>query len=961
MLIHKVAKAGFLTWLLVGLGLMYHGVSYRPSAAAAPATPGHEQLLIDDDFTYRDLRQHVHLSYAPDHLRFSSVSAYIDDWLPVVPLAPLPENSRLWFKFKLNHLGTSPQDLTLYINNTALDYVDVYILDDKARIIQSYTKGAKRPTSLSLLNNRGYEFPFEVKPEQPLTVIVGIIDDGILAFPIELWQRQALQQQHTKNLITNSLVLGGFVIFCLFFMLSYIMRRRPFRFWFALACLCVSFSYLSFLGVKLPWQALQLYRESITLGLCLVTLFTLIKMTQGLLPKINLFWRYFSYLPLLIGVGSIAFNSTYYMLITGLIVFTVTIISQVCITLVFYDKERVRLSLFLLCGWILSGYAMGMQIIHYLQSTPANSPLTYVNDSLFVMACILFGFAIGSREHLQLTLRMTNQQKRIDDLQVFYRLFRNSAEGLYTSTLDGTLLSINPAMCKLFGFDNEEQMLNEVSNTQEFYAHQEDRDLLIGELLNKGVVLGRELKGRRRDQSDFWFSLSSQLHRDGDSSFMYGSIFDITERKQSSISLEYLATHDPLTGLLNRRQFEQDLQRTIHDHASFALLYIDIDRFKVINDSCGHGAGDLLIKEIGQLLQGEIKHKGQLARLGGDEFALLLTGYSNDEAYIIANRLLNLVQQYRFTWENRIFTISISIGLLTSDIHQDQAEQIIGMADAACYIAKENGRNRIHSYSTKDQSLQRYQQELDCISELNQAFEKNSFVLYFQTYVPLNKANDGDYYEILVRLSTDNGNKILSPANFLPAAERYNLSVRLDRWVIENTFQWLAQHPHHCQSLQRCNINLSGHSLADNNLKLLILNAFEKYQIPYHKICFEITETNAIVKLDETLSFISTFKELGCLFALDDFGSGFSSYEYLKTLPVDVVKIGGTFIRNILTDKVDLAMVASIRDIAKAMGMETLAEFVDNRDIIAELGKINIDYAQGFAIAKPTPLSEFPN
>jgi EAL domain-containing protein (putative c-di-GMP-specific phosphodiesterase class I) len=280
------------------------------------------------------------------------------------------------------------------------------------------------------------------------------------------------------------------------------------------------------------------------------------------------------------------------------------------------------------------------------------------------------------------------------------------------------------------------------------------------------------------------------------------------------------------------------------------------------------------------------------------------------------------------------------------------------MSDAACYTPKEQGRNQIQIYSDENEHIQRYESELAWVNHINKALDDGRFELFYQHYIPLKSIASGHSYEILLRMRNVDDD-IVPPAAFLPAAERYDLTAKIDKWVIENTFKWFAENRDHLSELARCNINLSAHSLADDELRLFVLNAFEKYKIPYEKICFEITESMAIVKMQETLEFIKTFRQLGCLFALDDFGSGFSSYGYLKNFPVDFVKIDGGFVKDLLTDPIDLAMVTSINDIAKAMGIGSVAEFVESKDIMVELGKIGVDYAQGYGIAKPHPLANF--
>ena len=613
-------------------------------------------------------------------------------------------------------------------------------------------------------------------------------------------------------------------------------------------------------------------------------------------------------------------------------------------------------------GWVIVTATIVLNVALFLQGEPLTTKIELLFIFVILSGVLLIAVAIEAHERVLAESRSQQHEDTIVNLHKFFNLFTNSAEGLYTSTVDGKLVTTNPAMCSLFGFESEEQMLSEVNSTADFYANEQDRIALIEEISQSGRILGKEIKGIRRDGSEFWFSLSVQIRQEGDRELMFGSVFDITERKQSSISLEYLATHDSLTGVYNRREFERCLSGALHNaseqQTELTVLYMDLDQFKVVNDTCGHKAGDVLIKQLSQQLNEVVKDKGMLARLGGDEFGVLLEGDNAQVSYMVANRLLNVVQEFRFIWENRIFSLGVSIGLVSWSDEAATPEQLLSMADAACYMAKEQGRNQIHTYSEEDEKMQRYESELKWVGQINKALEQDKFELYFQHYHPLTSQSQGDHYEILLRMRDDSG-EIVPPNAFLPSAERYNLTTQIDRWVIEHYFKWISQHPEHLANLTRCNINLCGGSLGDKELKLFVLNAFEKYGVPYDKICFEITESMAIIKMDETLKFIRTFHQLGCTFALDDFGSGFSSYAYLKSLPVNFVKIDGSFVKDLLVDPIDMAMVTSIKDIAKAMNMETVAEFVETTEIMDELKRIGVDYAQGFGVAKPAPLSDF--
>ncbi|MCH7694991.1 MAG: EAL domain-containing protein [Proteobacteria bacterium] len=469
------------------------------------------------------------------------------------------------------------------------------------------------------------------------------------------------------------------------------------------------------------------------------------------------------------------------------------------------------------------------------------------------------------------------------------------------------------------------------------------------------------------------------LHKDGNVRWVYdkgqivsdaykgeswqdGAIFDITESHNLSEQLNYQASHDALTDLVNRREFEYRLERVLEtareEQSEHALCYLDLDQFKVINDTCGHVAGDELLRQLSSLLKKEIRKRDTLARLGGDEFGVLMEHCSLEQARRVALKLRKAVERYRFAWQERSFALGVSIGLVPITETSMNTIEILKQADAACYAAKDAGRNRIHIYKADDVDLARRSGEMQWVEQINLALEKNHFCLYAQPIMPLTQ-NDysWNHYELLVRMRNEDGS-LIPPGAFLPAAERYNLSTRLDTWVVENYLNWLIAHPQHLAQLSQCAINLSGLSLGDEQFLDWLVHRFEQTAVPPDKICFEITETAAIANLSSATMFIKTLKALGCRFALDDFGSGLSSFAYLKTLPVDYLKIDGVFVKGIKNDPIDLAMVKSINDIGKVMGKQTIAEFVENKFILDRLKEIGVDYAQGFHISKPRPIDE---
>jgi diguanylate cyclase (GGDEF)-like protein/PAS domain S-box-containing protein len=436
---------------------------------------------------------------------------------------------------------------------------------------------------------------------------------------------------------------------------------------------------------------------------------------------------------------------------------------------------------------------------------------------------------------------------------------------------------------------------------------------------------------------------------------------DITDNRQLSRQISYQASHDELTTLFNRGEFERRLKIALitsrRSNTTHSMLYIDIDLFKIINDTCGHIAGDHMLRGIGPIIQELVPDTDIVARLGGDEFGVLLNDCHLDKAHQIANQIRSKIEENVFHWRNQSFVQTASIGVVKIDNEIDEVATILKRADSACFAAKDAGRNRIHIYREDDALMTTREGEMRWVSKLAQALEENRFVLYHQTIAPLSANEEtGRHYEILLRLTDEKGD-LVPPFIFLSAAERYNMIDKIDRWVVKNVFSWLHEHPQHLHELALCSINLSGKSMCDSDLLDYINEQFVTYQIPPHKICFEVTETMVVANIETATSLIEALKEKGCKFALDDFGTGMSSFSYLKNLPVDYLKIDGSFVKDILTDPIDSAMVNSINEIGHVMGKKTIAEFVENEQISIRLREIGVDFAQGYGIDFPTPLA----
>ncbi|MHB1590293.1 MAG: EAL domain-containing protein, partial [Sulfuricella sp.] len=435
---------------------------------------------------------------------------------------------------------------------------------------------------------------------------------------------------------------------------------------------------------------------------------------------------------------------------------------------------------------------------------------------------------------------------------------------------------------------------------------------------------------------------------------------NVSEKRKLAHQLSYQAKHDALTGLINRSEFERQLEELLdsaaNQHKQHALLYLDLDQFKVVNDTCGHSAGDELLRQLTAHIQSKVRESDTFARLGGDEFGVLLENCPLDQALRLANALLDEVGAFRFVWLDKTFAVGVSIGLVAITATSGLSANVLSAADTACYAAKDKGRNRVQVYSPDDSEMAERHGEMHWVARIAKAFEEERFHLYYQPIVSVRSGapEQEQHFEVLLRMRDENHN-LVPPGAFIPAAERYNMMVEIDRWVIRNALNWLIVH---AERPVICAINLSGQSVNDDRFLAFLIDQIKGTGVTPHKVCFEITETAAISNLAKASNFIKTVKSLGCSFSLDDFGSGMSSFSYLKNLPVDYLKIDGSFVRDMINDPIDCAMVESINHIGHVMGIKTIAEFVENQAILDKLRVIGVDYAQGYGIAKPCPLEE---
>jgi len=545
----------------------------------------------------------------------------------------------------------------------------------------------------------------------------------------------------------------------------------------------------------------------------------------------------------------------------------------------------------------------------------------------------------------------------------YHVIYDNTPMTCFTLNYEGEVLYANRFGLQFLGYQRDDVVHKSIF---EMYAP-EDRALAAEQIAGVGEMPGRmhrwEIRRQKKNGSIFWVRETAiAMGRPGEGMILMTSE-DINETYLLTETLSHQSTHDELTGLANRKALELRLTQVLDsahtENTEHALAVIDLDQFKFVNDISGHSAGDELLRQIAKLLKAVVRKRDTLARLGADEFAVLIEDCSAEQARVDVDAIRKTIDAYDFVWEGRSHPMTASIGLVTVNSRCEDTNSVLSMADTACFAAKDSGRDRVHSYQKDNPVVTRHRGQMRWATRINDALSEDRFELNFQPIRPVDETlAGGDHYELLIRMRDELGN-IVMPAEFLPAAERYNLSDKIDRWVIGSAMDWLRDNPVQSERLHMCAINLSGQSLSNEDIFCFILDQLGDGRIPAEKLCFEVTETAAVSDLVQANHFITLLKDRGCKFALDDFGSGFSSFSYLKKLPVDYLKIDGSFVRDIGTDSVDLAMVRSINEIGHMMGKQTIAEFVEDATVLNILKRVGVDYAQGFEIGRPQPLNQF--
>ena len=551
-------------------------------------------------------------------------------------------------------------------------------------------------------------------------------------------------------------------------------------------------------------------------------------------------------------------------------------------------------------------------------------------------------------------------------------------DGVITTDAAGRIEYLNPVAEQYLGWSSAEAAGRPLS---EVYRVLDERSgkpvdplpLSRAEAAAEAELVAVRLVDRSGRECPVRYSHAPILGRDGTVHGMIVVFHDVSQLRAMSQQLIWQASHDALTGLVNRREFERRLTELVQtagaQRREHALLFMDLDNFKAVNDTCGHTAGDELLRQLTAIMLTRMRGSDTLARLGGDEFGALLEACPVDQALRIANALRETVREFRFVWEGKTFSVGVSVGLVPIDAESGDVNQVLANADATCYEAKNRGRDRVQVYRPEEPSRTGRREELLIVSQINRAFELGQFRLFRQRIERLDSAPRHErHFEVLVRM-VDRAGNLVPATGFMPQAERYNLLTSIERWVVSSLVEFLHRQwttgaiPHDLQgSGERgfYSVNISGASINDKSFPDFLRNLLTRYQLPNGLLCFEITETTAISNLAKAAELMHELKGMGCRFALDDFGTGMSSFAYLKYLPVDFLKIAGVFIKDMVADPMDFAIVDSVNRIGHILGMRTVAESVEDAATLARITELGLDYAQGYFIAEPEALGDEP-
>lgn len=863
--------------------------------------------------------------------------------------------SAWWLAFRLE--APPAERLSLIINRPFLDDIEVWLYE-RGRLVTTLYSGDRRaflqrgePTPHFILN-------LPRLGQGPHTLLVRVQSGSALSLPLQLLSAEQSPLLQAQLWLQSGLLLGALLSLALFYLVKFSTLRESQLVWFCLTLASVALYNASLhgvsamLGPQWVWLPMQLANLA-NPGMLIFSSLFLASALKLELPRLRLLRNGLFGLILLVSAWTILSYGHYRSYQTLNVLILLTGVFQLLLLLLAVRQRRPYAIGYLLC-WSAALLLMLLVPLSRSGLVPLPPGFNYMHAYLPVISLLLFGGMLDKQlEQIRRALLQSKAQA-LGNLEQYQALFSSSGEGIFRCTRSGALIEANPSFATLLGLGQSSAGLS----MQQLLGAEQWAER-VAALQHEQPTLSQECQMHGLDGQSHWVYLSLHLRPTQDC--IEGIVVDLSERRALEERLQHLAAHDSLTGLLNRRELERLLRESLISGARLRfshLLCLDLDQFKQVNDLCGHSAGDQLLRQLSSHLQHQLPRHAELARIGGDEFAVLLREVNAEAALEHAEALRLCVEQFVFNWQGRPFRVQVSIGLLELDSSVSDWETALNWADSASQLAKHLGRNRVQQFNPADGVLLEHQRQLQWITRLREAIDQGHFELFYQPVVALQGAADGLRYEVLLRYRDPHSGEWISPSQFLGAAERYGFLGAIDRWVLLRLLQWLADNPRHVQQLAQVNFNLTASSLLNAHFHELLHSELLRLNLPAHKLCIEVTEMVALGELGVSAQWIKQLRSLGLKVALDDFGSGFASYAYLRHLPLDIVKIDGSFISGIEADPINQAMVGSMQQIARQLGLSTVAEFVESQATLDCVRGLGLDYAQGYFIGHPQPLTQ---
>jgi diguanylate cyclase (GGDEF)-like protein/PAS domain S-box-containing protein len=863
--------------------------------------------------------------------------------------------SAWWVAFGLD--APVAERLDLIIDRPFLDDIEVWLYD-RENLIAPFYSGDHRP-----FLQRGEPTPHFMLSlprlgQGPHTLLLRVQSGSAISVPMQLVGAEQSPLLLAEHWMRSGLLLGALLSLTLFFLVKFSTLRESQLVWFCLTVASVALynaslhGITSLLGLQWNWLSAQLANLANPGMLIFSSLFLASALKLELGRVRHLRNALFAATLLVCGWTIVSYGHyRSYQTLNVLILLTGAF--QLLLLILGVRQRRPYAIGYLLC-WSSALLLMLLVPLGRSGVIPLPPGFNYMHAYLPVLSMLLFGGILDKQlEQIRRALLQSKAQA-LGNLEQYQALFSSSGEGIFRCTRSGTLIEANPSFAALLGLGQTTPALSmqQLLGAEQWAAQ-------VAQLHNEQPAISQECQMQGLDGQSHWVYLSLHLRPTQDC--IEGIVVDLSERRALEERLQYLAAHDSLTGLLNRRELERLLRESLKGEGTrrFShLLSLDLDQFKQVNDLCGHSAGDQLLRQLSSHLRHHLPRHAELARIGGDEFAVLLREINTDVAMEHAETLRHCVEQFVFSWQGRPFRVQVSIGLLELGSGVSDWETALNWADSASQLAKHLGRNRVQQFNPDDGVLLEHQRQLQWITRLREAIDLGHFELFYQPVMALQSSDDGLRYEVLLRYHDPHSGEWISPGQFLGAAERYGFLGAIDRWVVMRLLQWLADNPRHVQQLAQVNFNLTASSLLNAHFHEMLHGELLRHNLPAHKLCIEVTEMVALGELGVSAQWIKQLRSLGLKVALDDFGSGFASYAYLRHLPLDIVKIDGSFIRGIESDPINQAMVGSMQQIASQLGLSTVAEFVESPQTLECVRKLGLDYAQGYCIGHPQPLTQ---